>query len=157
MAGKPRAQPPLGVVTTSELSRAPRKVLERVARGERLIVFRHKRPVATLQPLDGVVVQLESGDRDLYGAPMGGPLQEAAKLSEVQRDLLLDGVRHGRFVPVRLWGRHDFRGMIRSIEDLAFRGLARRTERGWEPTGRGMMLREALLRDAGRPILGIFS
>ncbi len=73
----------LSVVTTSDLSRSPGKVLDRVARGERLIVCRHQRPVATLQPLDGVVVQLGARAHDIYGRPIGGPLEETEKLDEI--------------------------------------------------------------------------
>ncbi|HZK51905.1 MAG TPA: hypothetical protein VFD47_10120 [Actinomycetota bacterium] len=44
----------LPIVTTSDLSRTPRRVLNRIARGERFIVCCHGRPLATLQPLDGI-------------------------------------------------------------------------------------------------------
>ena len=77
-----------------ELSRGPGDVLDRVGRGERFVVCRRGRPVATLQPLDGVVVQLS-------------PARSSTS----------------RALP---WGiRKDQRGLVL--------------------TGRGMMLREALL------------
>jgi prevent-host-death family protein len=138
---------PLGFVTTSDLSRRPRAVLDRVLRGERLIVSCHGHPLATLQPLDGVVVQPFTGcGHDIFGWPVGGEVEECAKLSQAQRDLLSEGVRHGKFAPARLHGRHEFGKLIRAIEDMALRGLARRTHRGWVPTGRGMVLHEALAR-----------
>jgi len=139
-------RPSMSVVTTSDLSRTPRQVLDRIARGERLIVCCHGRPLATLQPLDGTVWQpFTGGAYDIYGWPVGGATKECAKLSEDQRELLSDGVRQGRLVPMRLNDRYDFPEMIRSIEELELRGLVQRTSRGWELTGRGMVLRETLL------------
>ena len=135
------------VVTTSDLSRTPRRVLDRVAKGERLIVACHGRPLATLQPLDGVVWQpFTSSVHDIYGWPVTGASDECEKLSEAQRALLSDGVRGGRLVPTRLLGSFEFVGLIRSIENMAIRGLVRRTHRGWELTGRGMTIRETLTR-----------
>ena len=106
----------------------------------------HKTPVATLQPLDGVVQQPGGRAHDIYGWPIDGALQEAEKLGEVQQELLTNGIRFGRLVPARLSYRFDFGRLNRAVQDLALRGMARRTERGWELTGRGMVLREALLR-----------
>lgn len=140
--------PPLGVVTTSELSRSPHKVLERVAGGERLIVVRHKCPVATLQPLDGVVLQLGVRAQDIYGWPVDTALEEATKLSEMQRALTMEITRDGRLRPMGLARRFDFGALIKAIEEMSLKGLAKRTERGWELTGRGMVLREALLQES---------
>lgn len=76
----------LAFVTTSDLSRTPRAVLERVQRGERLIVSCHGHPLATLQPLDGVVVQpFTDRGHDIFGWPVGDEAKECAKLSELQR------------------------------------------------------------------------
>lgn len=87
----------LPTVSTSDLSRQPHVVLERVARGERLVVCRHKRPIATLQPLDGYVFQPFSGTaHDVFGWPIGGIDAEIAKLSEAQRVLLRDCYRRWR-------------------------------------------------------------
>lgn len=66
-------------------------------------------------------------------------------LDRVQRELLSDGVRGGRLVPARLSERFEFVDLIRSIENMAIRGLVRRTNRGWELTGRGMTIRETLM------------
>jgi prevent-host-death family protein len=135
-------------VTTSDLSRSPRRVLDRVVRGERLIVTCHGRPLATLQPLDGVVWQpFTSSVHDIYGWPVTGASDECDKLSDAQRELLRDGVRGGRLVPARLHGRFEFVDLIRSIENMAVRGLVRKTSRGWELTGRGMVLHETLMQD----------
>lgn len=142
--------PLISVVTTSDLSRAPRRVLDRISRGERFIVCCHGRPLATLQPLDGTVWHpFTGGVHDIYGWPVGGASQECAKLSEVQRELLSDGVRQGRLSPARLHDRYDFVELIRSIEEMALVGLVYRTDRGWELTGRGMTLRETLMQVNG--------
>lgn len=136
----------LPVVTTSDLSRSPRKVLERVARGERLIVCWHKRPVATLQPLDGVVSQpLRGGGHDIYGWPIGETLEETRKLNEAQRALLTQGVVRGRFLPFRLERWFRISDLFDSLEEMQLKGLATRTHRGLVLTGRGMVMREALL------------
>jgi len=133
-------------VTTSELSRSPRRVLDRIAGGERLLVTCHGRPLATLQPLDGVVWQpFTGGVHDIYGWSVTGAIEECDKLSEAQRELLRNGVRWGRLVPSRLHEEYEFVELIRSIENMHIRGLVRRTKRGWELTGRGMALRETLI------------
>ena len=148
---RPREAPgPLGVVTTTELSRSPHQVLARVAAGERLIVVRHKRPVATLQPLNGVVLQLEASVQDIYGWPVDAAFQEATKLSESQRELLIEA-RNGYLRPMALAQDFDFGGLIESIREMSLRGLTKRTHRGWELTGRGMVLREALLQEQPAP------
>ncbi|HYP24448.1 MAG TPA: type II toxin-antitoxin system prevent-host-death family antitoxin [Actinomycetota bacterium] len=131
-------------VSIRDLSRRPNEVLRRVTAGERLIVCRHKKPVATLQPLDGYVFQPFDGTaRDVFGWPVGGIYDEIAKLSEAQRVLLRDGYRRWR-----LWsGRvpSDVPGDRRTmLSDLAVRGLAKKTEFGWELTGRGLAMHEAL-------------
>ena len=134
----------LRTVSIRELSRATAEVTERVEAGERLIVTRHGRPVATLQPLDGYVVQPFTGAaHDVFGWAIGNIDEEIAKLSEGQRVLLRDGYRHWRLwmgrVPSNVEGD---RGEM--LEDLRVRGLAKKTSCGWEPTGRGLALHEAL-------------
>lgn len=106
---------------------------------------RYKKPLATLQPLDGFVFQpFEGTAHDVFGWPIGGIQDEIAKLTEAQRVLLRDG-----YVRWRLWsGRvpREVEGDRRTmLTDLALRGLAKKTELGWELTGRGLALREALL------------
>ncbi|MFN2525246.1 MAG: hypothetical protein ABR505_03135 [Actinomycetota bacterium] len=137
---------PLARISTSDLSRNPRKVLERIAAGERLIVCCHKKPLATLQPLDGVVVQPNGRAHDIYGWPVDGAMEEAKKLTEMQRALLVERLRLGRITFGRLSSCFEFGDLIRSVEEMAIRGLARRTDLGWEWTGRGIVLREALLQ-----------
>ena len=148
-AQEPQVTPP--IVTTSELSRSPGEVLERVARGERLIVCRRKRPIATLQPLDGFVMQPFTGNaHDIFGWPVGGAAEEAAKLTRAQRVLLVDGYRNGR-LHISAPGHHFESGEASDgIEDLKLRGMARRTYRGTELTARGMAMRELLLKSLGR-------
>jgi antitoxin (DNA-binding transcriptional repressor) of toxin-antitoxin stability system len=146
---------PLAPVTTSDLSRSPRRILDRVARGERFIVYCHKQPVATLQPLDGVVAQpFAAGAHDIYGNAIGSLEEECDKLSETQRALLTTGVDRWKIVPGRVNPRVaqpiDWGLLIRSIEEMGLMGLAKRTHRGWELTGRGMMLRETLLQEGAR-------
>lgn len=141
----------LAVVTVRELSRDAREVLDRVLRGERLIVARHGRPIATLQPLDGIVVQPLSGhDCDVTGSPLGDRETELAKLSELQRQLLRDGGEFDRIYPMRIARENDLSDVLRALEGLGVRGLARKTSRGWVVSGRGMILREILLSAAGR-------
>ena len=145
---------PLPTVTTSDLSRRPRDVLDRVARGERLIVCHWKKPVATLQPLDGYVVQPHTGAvHDVFGWPFGGIDDEIAKLDDVERRLLTDGYKDWRVRPGRVRGV-DFGATLRALERMRLNGLAVRPWRGWELTGRGLALREALLRREGREPYG---
>lgn len=137
---------PLPQVSIRDLSRHPKEVLRRVARGERLIVCRHKKPVATLQPLDGYVFQPFDGTaHDVFGWPMGGVDDEIDKLTVAQRVLLRDcydqwRLRLGR-LPDELRG-----GTLAMVEDLKLRGLVVKTECGLELTARGLALREALLQ-----------
>jgi hypothetical protein len=49
--------------------------------------------------------------------------------------------------PARLHGRFEFVDLIRSIENIAVRGLVKKTNSGWELTGRGMVLKETLMLD----------
>ncbi len=138
------------IVTTSDLSRAPGHVLERVARGERLLVCRHKRPVATLQPLDGFLFQPLTGTtRDVFGWPIGGVADEAGKLSDLQRTLLRDCIWNGA---IRLgWAASGLSGpeLHRALEEMVVTGLLRPTYRGKELTARGLALREWLIRSVG--------
>lgn len=93
-AEKLQVAPP--IVTTSDLSRSPGEVLDRVARGERLIICRHKRPIATLQPLDGLVLQPFTGNaHDIFGWQVAGAARELAKLTHVQRLLWSMGTGTG--------------------------------------------------------------
>jgi len=141
----------LPVVTVRELSRSPATVFERVARGERLIVARHGRPIATLQPLDGVVVQpLTRAQSDVRGVVLGDAEAELEKLTEIERDLLRDGGRWDRLYPGHLSHVHALGDLHAQVRAFGVRGLARKAERGWVLTGRGMILRELLLAQAGR-------
>jgi antitoxin (DNA-binding transcriptional repressor) of toxin-antitoxin stability system len=140
------------IVTTSELSRSPGEVLDRIARGERLIVCRRNRPIATLQPLDGFVMQPFTGAaRDIFGWPVGSAAQELAKLTHAQRLLMVEGYRNGRLstsVPGHCFAAGE---AAHAIEDLKLRGMARRvTNRGTELTARGLAMRELLLKELGR-------
>ncbi len=144
---EPLSRTPLPKITTSDLSKRPGAVLHRIRRGERLIVVRHKDPVATLQPLDGLVVQpFGGGHHDIFGWPIGGIEDEVEKLDAAQRALLVDGYRDWRLRPTRLYGPFPWDVLIRSIEVMRLLGLATRTEFGWELTGRGLALREALMK-----------
>lgn len=131
-------------VSIRELSRSPGEVLARVAAGERLLVCRHGKPLATLQPLDGYVFQPFTGTaHDVFGWPIGCIDDEIAKLSRAQRVLLRDCYRRWRLWAGRLPDglRENPMGILK---DLALRGLARKTTCGWELTGRGLALHEAL-------------
>lgn len=145
---------PLATVTTSDLSRRPRDVLSRVERGERLLVCHWRKPVATLQPLDGYVLQPFGGTvHDVFGRPFGGIDGEIAKLSPAQRALLTDGYRDWRLRPT-LVRDLEFSVLVGALEEMAVEGLATKAWRGWELTGRGLALREALLRREGRDPYG---
>ena len=137
----------LPTVSVRDLSRNPGEVLDRVASGERLLVSRRGRPVATLQPLDGYVFQPFDGTaHDVFGWPIGGIDGEIAKLSLAQRLLLRDCYRHWRLWSGRLPEGMNTNGM-EMLQDLAVRGLARKTPRGWELTGRGLAMHEVLQRE----------
>lgn len=138
---------PLPTVSTSDLSRRPNDVLERIERGERLIVCRHKTPIATLQPLDGFVFQpFEGTAHDIFGWPIGGIDDEIAKLSDAQRALLRNCYDQWRLRPMRL-PPNLWPGYNEALQDLARRGLAKKTSCGWELTGRGLAMHEALQRE----------
>ncbi len=139
-------------VTISELSRNPKKVLDRVAAGERLIVYCHKRALATLQPLDGVVIQPNGDAQDIYGWPVGSALDEAHKLTEGQQELLVNGVWARRLKPVRICPPFDLGELVGEIEEMELRGLVLWTRRGWELTGRGTALREVLVEERGEDL-----
>ena len=146
-----KAREPLPTITTTELSRKPADVVRRVMRGERLIISRRNRAIATLQPLDGYVFQPFAGTaHDIFGWPIGGVEDEIAKLSEPQRQLLLRGVRTWRVWPTRLWDQFDGPVVLKALEEMRLLGLVIKTERGNELTGRGLARREALLRMEGR-------
>ncbi len=142
---------PLPAVTTSDLSRTPGDVLGRVARGERLIVCRHGKALATLQPLDGYVFQPFTGTaHDVFGWAFGDEHDQIERLSPPQRGMLMDGYRQWRIRPTRVDHRFDWSVLMRALEDMYVRGLVRKTPRGNELTGRGLTLRETLLRMEGR-------
>ncbi|MEA2453729.1 MAG: Antitoxin Phd YefM, type toxin-antitoxin system [Actinomycetota bacterium] len=128
----------LPTVSVRDLVRNPAQVLERVERGERFIVCRHRRPVATLQPIDGWVGDIDGRKPcDIYGFPIGDPEAEASKLSDLQKHLLVN-VRLGRFI-------FSGEGYQEAIDDLTLRGMARKSShRGMVITGRGIVLSEWL-------------
>jgi prevent-host-death family protein len=132
----------LPIVSVRDLVRNPAEVLERVARGERFIVCRHRLPVATLQPIEGWVGD-ERGENecDIHGSPLGDQRREAGKLSKTQKEMLLGTNRLQRYIHQ---GQSDFRP---AMEDLVLRGLARQSShRGMVLTGRGMVMKEWLLQ-----------
>jgi antitoxin (DNA-binding transcriptional repressor) of toxin-antitoxin stability system len=135
----------LFTITVRELTRNAAEILARTACGERFIVCRYGHPVATLQPLEGVVVQPLSGrELDLKGSPLGAAENEVGKLSEVQPELLRHAVRFDVLKPSRLKG-YGVSEVARATEDLQTRCLVKRCDRGLVLTGRGMILREWLL------------
>ena len=140
---------PLSTVTVRELMRNAPSILARAVAGERFIVSRYGHPVATLQPLEGVVVQPFSGrELDVKGSPLGTVDSEVGKLSKVQRDLLRRAVRSGVLKSAGLDG-YEFSEIARATEDLEFRCLVKRCDRGLVLTGRGIILREWLLAHEG--------
>ena len=140
----------LDTVTVRELSRRPGRVLARVVRGERLLVCSRGRPIATLQPLDGVVVQpLVPAEYDPKGSPLSDAAAEVQKLSEVQCELLRSCIVIDRFVPTRLGVGYKGEEVARAMDDLIQRGLARHSGRGRLVTGRGLVLHEHLVAKRG--------
>jgi antitoxin (DNA-binding transcriptional repressor) of toxin-antitoxin stability system len=141
---------PLPAITTSDLNKRPRDVLRRVAAGERLVVYWRHKPVATLQPLDGFVFQPFTGTaQDVFGWPFDDPSDQIAALTAEERALLLDGYSRWRVWPGRVHGL-DYSAVCRALEDMKLRGLVTKTMCGNELTGRGLALREALLKEEGR-------
>lgn len=123
-------------------------MLERVWRGERLIVRRHRRALATLQPLDGFVAQpLIKREIVIDGSPLGDASDEADRLDDIERGLLVEAVSLHRIHPVRL--RCSLADAGTALKDMELRGLVRKSSIGWVLRGRGMMLREVLLARAG--------
>ena len=129
----------LPVVSVRDLVRKPGEVLRRVERGERFIVCRHRQPVATLQPIDGWVGDSDGRNEcDIYGSPLGDQAQEAGKLTQTQKDLLIRA-RRGRLL---FGGQVDFKD---AVHDLSLRGFTK-----WVPgrgdllTGRGTVVKEWL-------------
>jgi prevent-host-death family protein len=134
-----------GRVSVRDLSRKPGEVLRRVELGERLLLCSYGRPVATLQPLDGCVVQpFEGAEFDVYGSPLGDASEEASKLEEIEKEMLIAGQKLDRFHPGRI--RPHWRGgqVSAAVASLKERGLLRKTPRGLRLTGRGWLMREAL-------------
>lgn len=132
----------LPIVSVRDLVRRPAEVLDRVARGERFIVCRHRRPVATLQPIEGWVVDATGENEcDIYGSPLGDQRREAEKLSQTQREMFLGTNRALRFIHR---GHPDH---WEAVADLELRGYARRSKhRGMVMTGRGLAMKEWLER-----------
>ncbi|HEX2296835.1 MAG TPA: hypothetical protein VHN37_16200 [Actinomycetota bacterium] len=118
-----------------------------MALGERFVVCRHGKALATLQPLDGYVFQpFEGTAQDVFGWPIGGIDDEIAKLNLAQRLVLRDCYSDWRLRPFRL-PEHLIKHVPGMLDDFTLRGLARKTPRGWELTGRGLALHEALQRE----------
>jgi prevent-host-death family protein len=138
----------LGTVTVRELNRNPAGVLARVNKGERLIVCRNGRPVATLQPLDGTVLTTTGSYTDVHGAPLGDTTAQLERLSDVQRYLLANCIRRWRLFP---WvgNASSFGSVSEAVDDLQLLGYLRKTHLGLEITGRGLVLHEALVTAAG--------
>ena len=142
----------LPTVTIGELNRAPGAVVDRVLRGERLIVVRHRRPVATLQPLNGIVEQPISGQpHDVYGEHLSDELSQLRSLTEIQKAVLRDGISYGRYVIGRINSKWSLAETREAVDDLLLRGLLTKSPgRGMVLTGRGLVLREELLTIAGK-------
>ena len=135
----------LPTVSVRELVRNPGAVIDRVRSGERFIVARHGRPVATLQPIDGWIQCGDGHPTDIYGDVLGDPAHEASKLTSVQINMILAVNRLGRYIDT---GDDDYRELM---DDLVLRGLARKSShRGMVVTGRGMVLKEWLVKRAAR-------
>lgn len=147
-------------VSVGELSREPGRVLDRIRRGERLIVCRHRHPIATLQPLDGYVTQpFEGKVTNLDGTPLRDLETELDGLQPVEKELLMDCIRRGRIVSGG-FGYHDGVRPVDVLEQWRLCGLARTLPGfGTFATARALVLREALLKRAGRPIdvIGLYS
>jgi antitoxin (DNA-binding transcriptional repressor) of toxin-antitoxin stability system len=116
-------------ITVGDLSKRMGPILDRVLRGERLLVCRHRRPIATLQPLNGVVLMPDGTTSDVHGDAIGDVSQEAAKLTETQRELLRDHIQLGRIVYGRLSSVDQAR-LREALDDFVAQGLADR-RRGW--------------------------
>ena len=140
-------------VSVADFARGLGDLLDRTLRGERFIVCRHKRPIATLQPLNGVIVQpFEGLDYDVEGSLLGDVSQELEKLSELQRAILRDAVSNGRPTSLPLGHPLQGLGIGPALDDLQQRGFLTRSKRrrgGRVITARGLVLREELLTQAG--------
>ena len=136
-------------VSATDLNKSWGDLVNRVLRGERFIVCRHGRPVATMQPLDGAVLVPGAAPTDVMGDLLFDVPSELDKLSDLQQELLRDHIQLGRIVTSGLTGSPSATERAAALQDLELRGLARHP-RGWGThlTARGLMLREALLRAA---------
>lgn len=149
LAPRPRTTPTLPLVSVRHLSRKPAHVLDRVAAGERFIVTRHGTPIATIQPLSGSVFQpIDQSEHDVYGRPHRDAKHEVARLSDLQRRLLRDAVTWDKIIAGRV-GRAG-EDWCAALEEMRLLGLVRRSPRGWVLKGRGLVLREVLLAQAGQ-------
>src|SRR5688572_15106247 len=113
-----RIDDPLPTVSIRELARKPGEVLDRVAKGDQLVVCRHNRPVALLRPV--------------LGWPPEDPSIEGNTLTPDQRSLLMNTSMVGRF------RRTEEKSFPTSVRELELLGLARRVPgQGAFITGRG--------------------
>ena len=131
-------------VSLRDLNRKPGEVLNAVFQGQRLVVRRYGRPVATIQPIDGFVLDPLSGEEtDICGNPLGELSEEVGKLSDVERELIARSdhlMNRVTFSCSSVGATQARKGMDR----LVLRGLLEKTTRGLILTGRGLMIREWL-------------
>ena len=95
----------------------------------------------------------------LDGSPLGDLEAELDELRPIEKELLMDCIRRGRFVTGGL-GDRDGVAPDDVLEQWQVRGLARKVPGfGIFATASGLVLREALLKRASRPIdvIGLFS
>ena len=98
----------LPTITMRELSRSPRTVLDRIMRGERMIVCRYGHPIATLQPLTGCVTQpFEGKEYDVFGSPLGEVDRQIARLRPIEKKILTSRALMLREVLLQKAGRAD--------------------------------------------------
>lgn len=112
--------------------------------GQRFVVSRYGKPIATLQPIDGFVLDPISGrETDICGSPLGDVGLEVGKLSDVERDLI-DRSHHLMNRVTISCSDADATVTRKAMDSLVLRGLLERTSRGLIVTGRGLMIREWL-------------
>jgi antitoxin (DNA-binding transcriptional repressor) of toxin-antitoxin stability system len=142
------------VVSVGDLGRNPSRFLDRVRNGERLIVCRHRVPIATIQPLNGIIKQpFDAMAYTLEGNQVLDLRSMALGLPALWQDLLLtcrveynvDKFRSGWLI-----GNWPDPAISAAYPQMALRGLAKRT-RGWVATGLGLALKDELesMRAAG--------
>ena len=131
-------------VSIRDLGKKPGTILERVVKGERLIVCRHGLPIATIQPLTGYVLQPGvAAAHDVAGTPLADVKGELARLSDHIKQVLLscrnDQIKLRSFALE--WPSGTFEA---TLEEMRLRGLSVRTDRGMVLTGLGLFLRDEL-------------